>query len=275
MTLNWPAQTRTGYAEMTSREDIEGAIRDGMREACADSLVFSEDETRQIDAEYLLTVNVAKSVAKLNTDFGDPYRIFVERQTRTFCDDCIPLIKRSPAANLIGRTEILRKPGFNVRRNGRIDICVYRRVSGLDDVPVCAIELKKFGCASQPAIDDLIRNAEYFCLSGPTGDSRIDFTVFGALESFPKSLTAEDFKRDLVELEEFYTGLLTNLKPSPSFSVTVDPFTVRSGLEVTDCDDGEKILESNHHFAGILVTFARQPKPRADRVADFVKPLPP
>ena len=48
-------------------------------------------------------------------------------------------------------------------------------------------------------------NAEYFCLSGPTGDSRIDFTVFGALESFPKSLTAEDFpNRDLVELEEFY-----------------------------------------------------------------------
>ena len=124
---------------MTSREDIEGAIRDGMREACADSLVFSEDETRQIDAEYLLTVNVAKSVnAKLNTDFGDPYRIFVERQTRIFCDDCIPLIKRSPVANLIGRTEILRKPGFNVRRNGRIDICVYRGESQVSMMCQCA-----------------------------------------------------------------------------------------------------------------------------------------
>jgi len=33
---------------------------EGTREACADSLVFSENETRQIDAEYLLTVNVAK-----------------------------------------------------------------------------------------------------------------------------------------------------------------------------------------------------------------------
>jgi hypothetical protein len=52
---------------MTSREDIEEAIREGMRDACVDSLVFSEDETRQIDAEYLLTVNVAKAIAKLNT----------------------------------------------------------------------------------------------------------------------------------------------------------------------------------------------------------------
>jgi len=162
-----------------------------------------------------------------------------------------------PAANLIRRNELLRKPGFNVSRNGRIDICVYRRDSGLDNVPVCAIELKKFGCASQPAVDDLIRNAEYFALSGPTGDSRIDFTVFGALESFPKSLTPEDFKRDLAELKDSYTGLLPSLKPGASLSVTVDPFTVRSGLEVTDCDDGEKILESNHHFAGVLVTFAR------------------
>jgi hypothetical protein len=242
---------------MTSREDLEEAIRDGMREACADSLVFSEDETRQIDAEYLLTANVAKAIAKLNTDFGDPYRIFVERQTQKFCDDCIPLVKRFPAANLIGRTEILRTPGFNVSRNGRIDICVYRRHSGFDDIPVCAIELKRFGCASQPAIDDLIRNAEYFGLSGPTGDSRIDFTVFGALESFPKSLTKEDFEGDLAEAKEFYTGLLTHLNPGASFSATVDAFTVRSGLEVTDCDDGEKILESNHHFAGVLVTFAK------------------
>src|SRR5271168_2968650 len=107
------------------------------------------------------------------------------------------------------------------------------------------------------ACADSHQNAEYFGLSGSTGDSRIDFTVFGALESFPTSLTPEDFKRDLAELDGSYTGLLTNLKPGASFSVTVDPFTVRWGLEVSDCDDGEKILESNHHFAGVLVTFAR------------------
>ena len=242
---------------MTSREDIEEAVRDGMRQACSDSLVFSEDETRQIDAEYLLTVNVAKSIAKLNTAFGDPYRIFAERQTRRFCDDCIPLVKRLPAADLIGRTDILRTPGCNVSRNGRIDICIYRSRSGFDDVPVCAIELKRFGCTSQPAIDDLIRNSEYFGLSGPTGDSRIEFTVFGSLESYPKSLTQEDFERDLAAAKDFYTGLLKSLNPRATFSANVDAFTVRSGLEVSDCDDGEKVLESNHHFAGVLVTFAR------------------
>src|ERR1700677_871353 len=34
--------------------------------------------------------------------------------------------------------------------------------NGLDDVPVCAIELKKFNSPSEPAILDLERNAEYF-----------------------------------------------------------------------------------------------------------------
>src|SRR5271154_4060279 len=74
-----------------------------------------------------------KSIAKLNKDFGDPYRIFVERQTRKFCDDCIPLNKRVATANLMRRKDLLLGPVLNVSRNGRIDICVYRRDSGIVD----------------------------------------------------------------------------------------------------------------------------------------------
>ena len=91
-----------------------------------------------------------------------------------------------------------------------------------------------------------------------TGNSQIQFSIFGALESFPNSLNENDYNRDLIQLKQQYEGWLLDVKSEGSFSVTVEPFTVRAGLEVTDFGNGEKTLESNHHFAGVLVTFGRQ-----------------
>jgi hypothetical protein len=78
---------------MNVQQQIEDKIKSAMKLACFDALKFSDDESQKIGAEYLLTVNVAKEIATLNHSFGEPCKIFLERQTKLFATDCVPFAK--------------------------------------------------------------------------------------------------------------------------------------------------------------------------------------
>lgn len=231
---------------MSDQTDIEAAIISAMKLSCNEAFFFSEDETRLIDAEYLLTVNVAKKIVDLNTGIGIPYKIYLEKRTKEFASDCVPLMGK-------GR---IRKSRKNTTRNGKIDVTVYRD-GNFNGRPVCAIELKGFNPNRTTVLLDLKRNAEYFSLSCVTGDSQIDFSIFAALHSLKNTQTAASANEDRESLRTKYNNWLSELAKTEDYTVGIKVFTLSSSFleEHIAPPDDEWFEPNSHHFAGVMVTF--------------------
>lgn len=245
---------------MNLLQKIEEKLSLGMRSACDDTFFFVEDESQKIAAEYLLTVNVAKKLAELNSGIGYPYKIYLERKTKLVATDCVPLTAREHSKNFLGYKRVLRKRQ-NTHRNGKVDICLYRDSGGMSGVPVCVVELKGFDPSRKDVVKDLRRNSEFFKISCRTGTSQIQYACFAAMHSFPRSVSQEERDRDLEKLKKKYeiwqaeAGLPSGLK----YWVRVK--TVSQGVETTLLDEedpGSLTLDGHHHFAGVTVSYGRQ-----------------
>ena len=239
---------------------IEEKILEGMRSSCNDTFLFLEDESKKIGAEYLLTVNVAKKLADLNQYIGHPYKIYLERKTRLIASDCVPLCVRKVANNFLGYRHVLRKQ-HNTSRNGKVDITLYNNTGGLVDTPACVIELKGFDPSRKLVLQDLRRNSEYFKLVCRTGASQLQYTCFAAMHSFPKSITDDQIKADLFSLETKYNSWQTEVGIPADVKCRINIETISKGQDFSNPDENNpevKVLECNHHFAGVVVSYARQ-----------------
>ncbi|WP_148255589.1 hypothetical protein [Aidingimonas lacisalsi] len=240
--------------------NIEEKILSGMKSACDDTFFFLEDESQKIAAEYLLTVNVAKKLAELNSGIGYPYKIYLERKTKLVATDCVPLMAREHSTNFLGYKRVLRKR-HNTERNGKVDICLYRDSGGMSGVPVCVIELKGFDPSRQNVLKDLRRNSEFFKISCRTGVSQIQYACFAAMHSFPKSLTQEQRYQDLEKLKQKYEKWQEEVGLPHGLRFWVKVKTMSQAVETTLLDENDPdslTLDGNHHFAGVTVSYARE-----------------
>lgn len=223
---------------------IKKQLKIALSQSCTDAFYFSDDETRLIDAEYLLTVNAAKSIQQLNKCFGSPYKIFLEYYTWRFARDCIfPIL-------------YLRGSDFETTRSGKIDIVVYKENLS---VPECAIEVKGFNPSKAKIIDDLVRNLEYFSFRGNTALSQLQRTYFIALHSYKNTMSDEKEVSNLKRLKKRYLNYISMLIMPNSIHYNVEVFTIRRGLvpEPDDLDICEFGLDGteDYHFVGVIVTF--------------------
>lgn len=244
-------------AKLTSHEtSIIQALKKAMKTSCDDALTFSADETEHLGAEYLLTVNAAKEIAGLNTTHADPYKIAIEHSTKKFATYCTPVMAKQAANNCIGHRTVLRTAN-NTTRGGRIDIAVYLTGGSFDD-PLCAIEVKSFNPTKTSVMDDLARNAEYFSVSSPTGDSTLPFAVFIALESYRGVWSDANEASNIDKLKARYEGYIQSDAKLSSLDQKVDVFTIRRGTLPDPADP--HILQhglngdEDYHFLGVIVT---------------------
>lgn len=244
---------------MTTELDIIEKIKKALHTSCEEAFYFSDDETNLIDAEYLLTVNVAKEVKELNHYFGTPYKIFLEHNTKKFSTACTPQFGRKPCQNFLGYKDTIRSKN-NTKRSGKIDVAIYTSSNGLN-IPLCAIEVKGFNPSATAINKDLERNAEYFQFTSPSGDSTLPFTIFTALHSYKNVWNDEKEAKNLRKLEERYNRIiaknynLKNLKPE------LKVMTVRRGIppDTNNPDLQETGLngDEDYQFVGVIVTMKR------------------
>ena len=241
---------------MKSRQEITEKIRLALFESCDDALCFSDDETHLIDAEYLLTVNAAKSIQKLNVGFASPYKISIECDTQVVATACTPLLGKIPAIDS-KIPKIVGRPKLNTKRIGKVDIAVFERKS--NDIPVCAIELKGFNPKKKLILDDLKRNAEFFSMRSNTGDSLISFTIFAALHSYKLSMSEKKQNANINNLKERYKEHITSISVNHGVKSEIDVFPIRGG-KTPDPDDPYVIEcglqdSDQYHFVGVIVCF--------------------
>jgi hypothetical protein len=245
---------------MSPMKDILSKVKEAMKESCTDTFLFSDDETRLIDAEYLLIVNAAKAIQSLNTYFGSPYRIYLEHNTHAFCKACTPsyTIRKNPKSKWNVGKIVTRGSVSDVGKSGRIDIAVYSENQS-DEYPVCAIEVKGFNPAKSVILPDLQRNLEYFTKASRTGASRVRFTVFAALHSYRNTFSDEKEQKNKSKLKRRYDNYLKELNIPKSIAAAVLVFTLNRGLVP---DPGDPIVQDDglqgtedYHFLGALVVF--------------------
>ena len=233
-----------------------------MKFACDDMLRFSGDPTRRINAEYLFTVAVAKQLDKLNSHYGEPYQIFLEKKTRDFARDCIPPVR---FGNPMQKGSSRIRKGFpKIDRNGRIDVAIYQVIPNNDYLgpqPVCAIELKGFNPTKNLVLKDLKRNLEFFSLTGSTGASVLCTTLFGALHSWSNIATECEEKKKYEALRAQYEGWLSQLQKVSNVNSAVTVHEIRKNLEGEVVEDGGYLVldtDCRHNFAGIIVEFSAE-----------------
>lgn len=230
-----------------------------LRSACEDMVRFTGEHARPINAEYLLTVAVAKQIDKLNSYYGDPYKIYLEKKTKEFAKDCLLPVKCGNPMKC-GSTKF-RCGTPIIDRNGRIDIAIYQDVPNngyIGHQPICAIELKGFNPARSLVLKDLKRNFQYFKLSGDTGGSVLKSTIFAALHSWSKTGDEAKEEAKVKGLENKYISYLVDLGCNPDVEKCVSVHSVSKDLEGEVVEEGEyQVLDTDtiHHFAGVLVEF--------------------
>ncbi|MEZ9593022.1 hypothetical protein AB4298_00150 [Shewanella sp. 10N.261.52.F9] len=227
--------------------------------ACEDMFRFSGERGKPINAEYLFTVAVAREIDKLNSFYGEPYRIFLEKSRKELSRDCLPPIKWGNSWERGSTVFRERKPTINTKE--RADIAVYEHIvnsSHMTHQPICVIELKGFNPARKLVIKDLKRNLEYFNITGKTGNSVIQSTLFSALYSYSKVKSeAEECERKK-NLELQYKSWFSEVGNLSHLDVNVCAHTISSDYvgEIVD-EAGVEVLDTStiHHFMGIIVEF--------------------
>jgi len=183
---------------------------------------------------------------------GYPYKIYLEHPTKIFVSNCVPLMGKNPNTNRM----TIRKTRKNTKRNGKIDVAVYRD-GAWHGKPVCAIELKGFNPQRRVVLEDLKRNAEYFDLSCESGSSQIAFTVFAALHSFKHVRNEDSVTENQNLLHNKYSKWLSELTDSNTCSVNIKVFTLSKGLaDEQEIPPGEEYIDfESYQFVGVMVAF--------------------
>lgn len=240
-----------------SKEDVTSNLKLALIETCDDAFFFSDDETALIDAEYLLTVNSAKSINKLNPSFGYPYKIFLEHDTGLLATACLPLFGKKQGTDFLGYPRIIRKSN-NTERVGKVDIAVYFNSGGVN-IPFCAIECKGFNPSKPTVLLDLVRNLEFCSFVGSTGGSQMSFTYFVALHSFKKTFDDAKEKKNIEKIIHRYNMYLAQLAMPDQVKPHIDVFTIRRGILPNSDDPDIHMLglqgDEDYHFLGAMIKF--------------------
>lgn len=243
-------------------DEIKEKLKEALNITCKEAFEFSDKENAPIEAEYLLTVNAAKSIKGLNKHIGAPYKIYFEHSTEEFCTNCIPIWKKEEGIiySIFNKT-IMREKIFNTSRNGKIDIAIYIDSTLPSKEPFCAIEIKGFNPLKGKIIDDLKRNYEYFSLVGNTGESNLKRTYFLAIHQYKRPSSSNKEKLNKLRIKNRYENYIKEIMLPLNVKHDIDVFTIQKG-KLPDVDDPyfqEFGLDGteNYHFMGVIVKFEK------------------
>jgi hypothetical protein len=170
------------------RNNICSKTIEGLRISCDDIVEFTEDFSRPVNPEYLLSVNTAKSIRRLNSGLGWPLKIYLEYPAQAFLEKCHPLIRGARSQSFPPAQTVIRQSP-SITRYGRIDVTVLKN-GPQEDIPVCAIELKGLNPPKARVVDDLRRNKEYFA-NANTGRSQVLLAISAMIRSYKSTKSCE------------------------------------------------------------------------------------
>jgi len=246
-----------------NKEILVSSIKKGLKHAINDMFYFTDNEAIPVNAEYLVTVNLAKTLRDemglLNWDF----KIYLEKNKGKFSVDCIPPLKWHHDYRE-RKTTIFRSK--NIKNQKRIDIVIYEDKKNQhqyscymgDHVPVCAIEVKGVNSQNRWILHDLGRNKEYFGLEDETGLSSIEYASFVAIQRFDVSKIKNACEGE-EKTRKKYDDLLSRISFPSNIKTEVITFALsydNIGREEYESEDVTiRYQEYCHCYIGVIIIF--------------------
>lgn len=231
------------------------SVKTGLYTVSWEAYLFSGKEDQLITAEYLITVNIAKSIAKnLSGSPDGDYKVWLEHPTKTIVKDLTPLYKTLLKAKGILRDPSTLLPAKDTSRPGKADIAIYKETNS-GPLPNCVIEVKGFNPSRKRTIDDLSRNLEYFNFTSNTGQSLLQLSMFVAIHSYKNNFQPSLESINAKKLRNRYKGYLKKGLTLGALKNKVLVFPLRQGILPPDEQEPEG--DENYMFLGVIVLFYR------------------
>jgi hypothetical protein len=251
----------SGNLIMTHYKDIEKKIFRGLKNTCSDAINFNGTFDANVKPEYLITINIAKSIGELNSYFGAPYLIKLEESTKKFATRCVPNMTQDDKD--IFAPTIFRSNTQETHRKGRLDIAVYNEHS---EKPLTAIELALVNPAKTKLKADIIRLSEILNLSdNQTGHSKIKYTYFASILFNKKIKVAEQIENYCRKQETKYSNWLKEILETKNIKYEIKIVTIDDSLLFTTDKTipGDDIFNSDLHyqakyFGGLIIRLSKK-----------------
>jgi len=250
-------------------------IKKAMKGTLRDIYLFDGDPREKIQAEYLFTVNVAKTLTERSQQSGEPFKIRLEKKTGPLIKDCFP-ISRIERASMFEKSKIISTAiSYNALefRHGRVDIAVYKNndaqssLGDREDSPLCVIELKAFNPSKVNILKDLERNIALLNLKANTGNNALTFTVFSSFEWFDE-LEIDNDEEHIQKALRKYQKIIDSLRLDDELiEAKLDIFPVKKshGDVYSNFEYNNGVVEdlseidpsTKHHYIGVIITFRK------------------
>lgn len=240
---------------------IEKKIYKGLKDTCADAILFNGTFNANVKPEYLITANIAKSIGTLNTYFGSPYLIKLEENTKSFALSCVPSMV-TESYDIFAPT-IFRLNTHSTSRRGRLDIAIYNE--DLEN-PITAIELALVNPPKSKLKADVIRLSEILKLSdAETGVSKVKYTYFACILFDKKIKTAAQVPEYLQRQKSKYSNWMKDILANDMIKFELVVKTVDDSLLFTSKKfiPGDDLFNSDLHyqakyFAGLIIRLSKK-----------------
>ncbi|MDO3695975.1 restriction endonuclease, SacI family [Wenyingzhuangia sp. chi5] len=200
-------------------EKLEEKIISGMLNTCKDLRLFSDQNEITIKPEYLINVNIAKSIAEINKNEIIPIiKINLEEKTSEFSINAVPTFSYIENPINIFNQKIR---GFNnTSRNGNIDITIYE-----NNEPHSAIEVKLVNPNGKKITEDILRLEELlYTEDNHTGKTNLKSTFFTCFEICENSKSKNEINKHKSLTENKYSEILDKVlkQNSTKFKISVN-----------------------------------------------------
>jgi hypothetical protein len=238
---------------MTKEKFIE-AIFSGLRNLFTYTIQAGLTQQHFIKPEYLATVSIAQSLAKLNNK--DELEIKLEESTADFASSCLKTI--------IGN-QIIKN--VDSGRPGRVDIAIYTKNSNgyYPNKAFCCVEVKNINPSKYLTLLDIERLICFLNLKNCNGAvSCLQLSYFVCIEE-RFGITKEKIDDFVSELKLKYENLINDsclLKEHQTFKVILEvleyPSISESDiLDLSDGDSEESYCSDNYCRVGIAIEFTQ------------------
>ncbi|HHR6038079.1 TPA: hypothetical protein ACS70C_002471 [Providencia alcalifaciens] len=236
----------------------EKKLIEAMYQTIREFFHFTDEESRVLNVEYLLTVNVAKKLIEINEGYPGPYRVYLEHPTKILQADCLPIAING---SMFSKSEIRIYDKY-ISRPGRVDVCVYKQ-DNVYKYPLFLVEVKGFNPRLGEVEKDIIRISQFMNATCNTGASLLKSSFFISLYRYEKVYNDTVENKLLDKSKEKIKSIIEKIGiENIKYKISAFPISKGRASEETINDYHEMGISerltdnfTSHLFIGVIVYF--------------------
>lgn len=239
----------------TIASSMEDLIVKGLEATYDDLYLFTGDELDVSHPEYLLTVNIAKSISKEFHSFKN-YEIRIECPTKSLIQNSFNFKSSRFYRPLQKNNSNKRKiKGLEKTRKGRVDLALFSQ-NGVFKILKYIFEIKRQNQPKRSIIQDLQRLKAFCLLENQDGHSTLQAGYFVGLQHCKDYQAPDKIKQNLHKTEAKFKGFIQEVNRDRKVCEELRVFSLNNKLILDESELDPEYIGA-HHMIAIIIKFKR------------------